>query len=102
MTSTTMRLQMVMELADRLSAPMNQVTQRTERFNREVSESHQRLNELGNTRRALEQFRQLRQRTEQTSTALEEAQLETAQIAREFNRTTNPTTALTRRLQEAT
>ncbi|MDE1465531.1 phage tail tape measure protein [Spartinivicinus poritis] len=102
MTSATMRLQMVMELADRLSAPMNQVTQRTERFNREVSESHQRLNELGNTRRALEQFRQLRQRTEQTSTALEEAQRETAQVAREFNRTTNPTAALTRRLQEAT
>ena len=102
MTSATMRLQMVMELADRLSAPMNQVTQRTEHFNREVSESQQRLDELGNTRRVLEQFRQLRQRTEQTSTALEEAQRETADVAREFNRTTNPTTALTRRMQEAT
>ena len=102
MTSATMRLQMVMELADRLSAPMNQVTQRTEHFNREVSESQQRLDELGNTRRVLEQFRQLRQRTQQTSTALEEAQRETADVAREFNRTTNPTTALTRRMQEAT
>ncbi|MBU2708815.1 phage tail tape measure protein [Zooshikella marina] len=102
MTSATMRLQMVMELADRLSAPMQQVTRGTERFNREVSESQQRLDELGNTRQVLDRFRQLRQRTDQTSTALEEAQRETAEVAREFNRTTTPTTALTRRMQEAT
>ncbi|MDE1464781.1 phage tail tape measure protein [Spartinivicinus poritis] len=100
--NTTTRLQLVMALADKLSAPMRQVTQRTNRFNQQITNSREALNRLGNTRSAINNFRELRRRTNQTAAALTDAQRDAARIAQQFNRTSNPTRQLTRRMQEAT
>ncbi|EMJ7098650.1 phage tail tape measure protein [Vibrio parahaemolyticus] len=102
MADQSMRLNLIMGMVDKITAPVQKVTNQTTRMADEVKKSQQELARLGGMSKDIEHFRKLKQGAAQTETALQQAQEKVARLSQEMNASGNPTRKMTAEFNRAT
>ncbi|MFH0289507.1 phage tail tape measure protein [Vibrio owensii] len=102
MADQSMRLNLIMGMVDKITAPVQKVTNQTTRMADEVKKSQQELARLGGMSKDIEHFRKLKQGAVQTETALQQAQEKVARLSQEMNASGNPTRKMTAEFNRAT
>lgn len=101
MSERRLKLSMVMDMVDKITSPIRNVTAQTNRAAEAVSATQGELRRLGQQTGDIEHFRALRNATAQTSRALQEAQEKAGRLARQMQNTTNPTRKMTTEFNRA-
>lgn len=102
MADQSMRLNLIMGMVDKITAPVQKVTNQTTRMAGEVKKSQQALTRLGNMSKDIEHFRKLKQGASQTETAFQQAQARVGQLSQEMKAAGTPTRKMTSEFKKAT
>ncbi|WP_321150235.1 phage tail tape measure protein [Aeromonas jandaei] len=102
MADNSMRLNLIMGLVDKITGPVQQVTDTTTRMGESIKETEQKLSQLGAMSKDIEHFRELKRGAGQTETALQQAQDRVNALAKEMAGTAEPTRKMTREFEKAT
>ncbi|MCF1458080.1 MAG: hypothetical protein LPH21_11170, partial [Shewanella sp.] len=102
MAEQNMRLNLIMGMVDKITAPTRQVTNQTQAMAAEVKKSQQELARLGNMNKDIEHFRQLKRGASDTETALQQAQGRVSQLSQAMQASANPTRKMTAEFNRAT
>ena len=100
--SSSMRLNLIMGLIDKITGPIQKVTSETDRMGERVKKTQTALNQLGNNAKDIEHLRDLQARSERTGGALQEAQAKARALALEMKATADPTQKLSTAFERAT
>ncbi|MDK9520287.1 hypothetical protein, partial [Vibrio parahaemolyticus] len=73
-TSSSVKLNLVLGLVDKLTAPIQKVTNQTTKAGEKIQRTEKQLKELGALSGDIDHFRKLKKESKQTGQALEEAQ----------------------------
>lgn len=96
-----MQLQAVLELIDRTTAPLRNMTNQSRATTDALNQNREQLRQLQRTSANINSFRSLNQSLQQTGTELAQAQAQAQQLARAYRATANPTRAMTREFEQA-
>lgn len=96
-----MQLQAVLELIDRTTAPLRNMTNQSRATTNALNQNREQLRQLQRTSANINSFRSLNQSLQQTGTELAQAQAQAQQLARAYRATASPTRAMTREFEQA-
>jgi TP901 family phage tail tape measure protein len=99
--SSSMRLNLIMGMVDKITGPIQKVTSETDRMGRQVTNTQAQLSKLGNTSKDIANYRGLEERSAKTAAALAQAQAKAAALGREMSNTGAPTRKLTTDFERA-
>lgn len=99
--ANSMRLNLIMGLVDKITAPIQKVTDETTRMGEKIKGTQGELAKLGSTSRDIEHFRALEERSGRTGAALAAAQARAQALGRELSQTAAPSARLTREFERA-
>ena len=102
MADQSMRLNLIMGLVDKITAPVQKVTTGTARMADEVKKSQQELARLGGMSKDIDHFRKLKKGASETETALQQAQARVGQLSQAMNASGSPTRKMTAEFNRAT
>ncbi|MCX8824691.1 hypothetical protein, partial [Vibrio parahaemolyticus] len=94
-TSSSVKLNLVLGLVDKLTAPIQKVTNQTTKAGEKIQRTEKQLKELGALSGDIDHFRKLKKESKQTGQALEEAQSKVSRLAAEMKATGKPTRTMT-------
>lgn len=92
--SSALRMQLVVSLLDKLTAPARAAAQSTDKLSKALGKSQSELKHLQDAQKNLKAFDQLRIQAAQSNSAIRENQQRLAAVTREINNSTAPTKAL--------
>ncbi|UTZ44631.1 hypothetical protein [Vibrio campbellii] len=101
MADTSMRLNLVMGMVDKLTGPIQKVTTQTTKAGERIKATEAELKKLGGMSKDIEHFRKLKTQSQQTSAELEKAQARVARLASEMKSAEKPTAKMTREFNAA-
>ncbi|MDN4697143.1 hypothetical protein QYZ44_27020 [Vibrio parahaemolyticus] len=101
MADTNMRLNLVMGMVDKLTAPIQKVTTQTTKAGDKIKATGAELKKLGAMSKDIEHFRKLKTESTQTSQALDKAQSRVSRLAAEMQAAEKPTAKMTREFKAA-
>ena len=101
MADSSLRLNVIMGMVDRITAPMQKVTSQTERMSERVKASQNELDRLGGLSKDIEHFRKLKRGVSDTAQEMTEAQRRVDELARQMREAGTPSKALTRDFNRA-
>lgn len=96
-----LRLQVIMDLANRATAPLRSIGKGSADAARTLKAARDQLKQLNDTQKNVGQFREVRQGLVSTQEQLRAAQDRTRGLAQQLQQTSNPTRALTRQFNAA-
>lgn len=101
MAESNLRLNVIMGMVDRITAPMQQVTSQTGRMSDEIKASQNELERLGTTSNDIAKFRNLKRGVADTGQEMEAAQRRVDALARQMREAENPSRSLTQEFNKA-
>ncbi len=101
MADSSLRLNVIMGMVDRITSPMQKVTSQTERMSDEVKASQNELERLGGLSKDIEHFRKLKRGVSDTTKEMTEAQQRVDALARQMREAGAPSKSLTRDFNKA-
>lgn len=96
-----MRLNLIMGMIDKITAPIQKVTTATDKMGERIKKTQGELSRLGNTTKDIEHFKALDARSTQTAQALAQAQAKAQALGQQMGATANPTRKMTNELARA-
>lgn len=102
MAESSMRLNLIMGMVDKITGPVKQVTDATTGMGEKIKETEQKLAQLGATSKDIDHFRALKRGAGQTESALKQAQDRVNALAKDMAGTAEPTRKMTREFEKAT
>lgn len=101
MADSSMRLNVIMGMVDRITSPMQKVTGQTERMSERVKKSQQELERLGATSKDIDHFKKLKRSVGDASKQIGAAQQRVDDLARHMRNAEKPSRSLTREFNKA-
>lgn len=102
MSDQSMRLNLIMGMVDKITAPVKNVTNQTSRMSEKVKKSQQELTKLGRMNKDVEHFKQLSKKVSETKKEFTSAQQKANDLAQQLKATSNPSKQLTKEFEQAT
>ncbi|TWC12021.1 TP901 family phage tail tape measure protein [Pseudomonas sp. SJZ085] len=100
--SNSMRLNLIMGLVDKITAPIQKVTGETTRMGDKIKATQAELSRLGSTTKDIEHFKALQERGAKTSAALADAQAKARALGQQMGATAEPSRKMTAEFERAT
>lgn len=101
MADTKLKLSLVMDMVDKITAPIQKVTTQTTKAGQKVKAIQDNLKQLGQQSGDIEHFRKLKSATAQTNKELGEAQATANRLAQQMQNTAKPTRKMTAEFNKA-
>lgn len=101
MADSSLRLNVIMGMVDKITSPMQKVTSQTERMSERVKASQTELDRLGQQSSDIDHFRKLKRGVADTGRELTEAQQRVDALGRQMRETATPSRKLTQEFNKA-
>lgn len=101
MADSKLKLSLVMDMVDKITAPIQKVTTQTTKAGQKVKAIQDNLKQLGQQSGDIEHFKKLKSATAQTNKELSEAQAVANRLAQQMQNTAKPTRKMTSELKKA-
>ena len=101
MADSSLRLNVIMGMVDKITSPMQKVTSQTERMSERVKASQNELDRLGQQSNDIDHFRKLKRGVADTGRELTEAQHRVDALGRQMRETATPSRKLTQEFNKA-
>lgn len=102
MSTSSMRLNLIMGMVDKITGPIQKVTGETTRMGEKIKSTQAELSRLGATTKDIEHFRALQERSAKTAAAIAEAQAKAKALGQQLGATADPSRKLTAEFERAT
>lgn len=100
--ASNLTMQVVLQALDKITAPVRQATQSTDKLSKALGKNQSELKRLQEAQKNLKAFEKLRVQAAQSNSAIRENQQRLAAVTREINQSTAPTKALLRERDKLT
>lgn len=101
MADQSVRLNLIMGMVDKITGPIQKVTTQTTKAGEQIKKTESELKKLGGLSKDVEHFRKLKNESQQTGQALEQAQKKVTRLAAEMKASGKPTRQMTREFKAA-
>lgn len=101
MADSSMRLNLVMGMVDKLTGPIQKVTTQTTKAGEQIKVTQDRLKELGQQKSDIDHFKRLKESATHTASSLQEANDRVSQLAIEMQNSVNPSKKMVREFNQA-
>lgn len=101
MAESKLKLSLVMDMVDKITAPIQKVTTQTTKAGEKIKATQDSLKQLGQQSSDIEHFRKLKTATAQTSKELDEAQAKANRLGQQMQNTAKPTRKMTAEFNKA-
>ncbi|HCH1895932.1 TPA: phage tail tape measure protein [Vibrio parahaemolyticus] len=101
MADSSVRLNLIMGMVDKITGPIQKVTTQTTKAGEQIKKTEAELKRLGGLSKDVDHFRKLKNESQQTGQALEQAQRKVSRLAAEMKASEKPTRKMTRDFKAA-